>query len=302
MKYINVNCPHCGKELPIPDDTETIICMYCAQPIDVHALQNDHGEKLLDYHELLTQAENDLPNDLFTQPIRIEDISAKAYPDMFQKKCAELQPALDEFNCACRAAADSNEVITSFAETILKRLQKAIADNDIKKPSDPRFYNYTYMIVTLLIPSILEFHSEFSDPLADAFLAKWKTEYPKNPIGKATYEKINSGFKRKFCFITTAACQTLHKPDNCYELNAFRNFRDNWLTRTSGGAVKIQEYYLFAPMIVEAIDRSPRKEEVYHRIWRDYLSPCLADIEQNKQQACAELYEKMVKDLELEWL
>ena len=305
MNYIQANCPHCGKELPIPEDAETITCMYCAQSIDVHALLQTETEE--DFYDLLAQAEISLPDDLFNQGTKMQDFNAKNYPDLFQESCTALRPALDKFDSACRAASSStaainSEVVNSFAETILNRFEKTIAADGIKKPSDVRFFNYVYMLVSFLIPTILEHDSDFSEPLADAFLAKWKVKYPQSPLGKATYQKISTGFRKKLCFITTAACQTLNRQDDCYELNAFRGFRDNWLSQTEDGPAKIQEYYLFAPMIVQAIDASPRKAQVYRGIWQDYLAPCLDDIEQNKQQSCAQLYEKMVKDLELEWL
>jgi DNA-directed RNA polymerase subunit RPC12/RpoP len=304
MNYIQVNCPHCGKELPIPEDAETITCMYCAQSIDVHALLNPNTstEPQEDFCELLAQAKESLPDDLFNQRTKMQNIAQKTYPDLFQKNCKAFRPALEKFDRACRSAANSEEAIDRFAETLLNRFEEVIVEDGIKKPSNPHFYNYAYMLISLFIPTILEYQSDFSEPLVDAFLSKWKVKYPKNPIGKATYEDINSGFRKKWCFITTAVCQTLNKPDDCYELNAFRGFRDNWLAQAEDGKAKIQEYYLFAPLIVQAINASPRKEEVYRGIWKDYLAPCLTDIEQNRQQSCAKLYEKMVKNLELEWL
>jgi len=57
------------------------------------------------------------------------------------------------------------------------------------------------------------------------------------------------------CFITTATCETLGKPDNCYELNLFRDFRDNWLERQPDGKALIQEYYDVAPKIVNSINK-----------------------------------------------
>lgn len=307
MNYLHANCPHCGKELPIPDDAETIVCMYCAQSIDVHALLRQAEKSVKEAEQLLEQAVKSLPDNLMEngvqlQGFKMDSISAKTYPDLFRAKYEELLPALELFDKACRASENSENVIDRFAEAILIHFQNTIEAEGIKKTSDNRFFNHVYQLVMFFIPSVLEYQSEFAEPLADAFLEKWKAVYPKNPIGKATYEKIKSGFKTKLCFITTAVCQSQNRPDNCYELNTFRSFRDNWLAKTEGGTAKIQEYYLFAPMVVQAIDRSPRKDEVYHGIWQNYLVPCLNDIEQNKPESCAKLYEKMVRDLELEWL
>lgn len=37
------------------------------------------------------------------------------------------------------------------------------------------------------------------------------------------------------CYITTATCEEYGKPDDCYELTTFRNFRDNWLKNNPMG-------------------------------------------------------------------
>ena len=48
--------------------------------------------------------------------------------------------------------------------------------------------------------------------------------------------------KDGLCFITTAVCKYLGKPDDCFELTALRDFRDNWLAEQAGGAEEIHEY------------------------------------------------------------
>jgi hypothetical protein len=181
MNYVQANCPHCGKELPIPDDAETITCMYCAQSIDIHAVLQAKAEKQNDSCELLKLAEESLPNDLFNQAI-MNDFNAKHYADLFQEYCAALNPALNKFDSACHAAENSKEAADSFTETLLNRFEKAFTEDGIKKPSDYRFVNYVYMLVSFLIPAILEHRSAYSESLADTFLAKWKIKYPKNPL------------------------------------------------------------------------------------------------------------------------
>lgn len=56
------------------------------------------------------------------------------------------------------------------------------------------------------------------------------------------------------CFITTAVCDSFGKADDCYELTAFRNFRDKWLVNQADGKNLIAEYYNIAPKIVEKIN------------------------------------------------
>jgi len=104
------------------------------------------------------------------------------------------------------------------------------------------------------------------------------------------------------CYITTATCETLGKHDNCYELNLFRDFRDNWLERQPDGKELIEEYYATAPQIVKSINRQAERERIYHAIWDEYLSDCLFMIENGNYSGSKEKYVAMVRNLERKYL
>ena len=104
--------------------------------------------------------------------------------------------------------------------------------------------------------------------------------------------------KNDSCFITTAVCGSLQKPDDCYELTSFRTFRDGWLSAQPDGAALIDEYYAVAPPIVRAIDALPDAKEIYRGIWDKYLAPCLVMLEAKNMRGCKETYVKMVRDLQ----
>ena len=102
---------------------------------------------------------------------------------------------------------------------------------------------------------------------------------------------------KRHCYITTAVCGSLHKPDDCYELTLFRAFRDGWLQAQPDGDALIAEYYEIAPSIVQAIDALPNAKEIYRTIWDKHLAPCLAMLEAKNMRGCKEAYKKMVLDL-----
>lgn len=99
------------------------------------------------------------------------------------------------------------------------------------------------------------------------------------------------------CYITTAVCKNNRKPDNCYELQTFRRFRDDWLQKQPDGEQMIRKYYLLAPKIVELIDASKDAEAVYRKINECYLKPCLQYIEKGEMERCKECYSEMVYSL-----
>lgn len=99
------------------------------------------------------------------------------------------------------------------------------------------------------------------------------------------------------CFITTAVCGSFNKPDDCYELTMFRDFRDNWLALQADGKELIQRYYQIAPAIVKKINGLPDANTIYLSIWKEYLQPCLEYLEGKNYLACKQKYVQMVDEL-----
>ena len=116
-------------------------------------------------------------------------------------------------------------------------------------------------------------------------------------IDKGTMLYEQGEKKKGGCFITTATCDSFGKPDNCYELNVFRNFRDNWLSCQPYGPSLIAEYYDVAPAIVRKIDSLVNSKEIYKGIWNKYLSKCLECIEKGDYLQCEMVYVDMVQGL-----
>jgi hypothetical protein len=104
------------------------------------------------------------------------------------------------------------------------------------------------------------------------------------------------------CFITTATLVSIGKPDNCDELNAFRSFRDNWLTKQLDGQKLISEYYKIAPSIVNSINSVADNEIFYRKLWTGSLEPCLNLIKQNRFTEAKTIYCNLVTDLKQNFL
>lgn len=119
-----------------------------------------------------------------------------------------------------------------------------------------------------------------------------------HPYAKNELEKLkNGGSSSSLCYITTAVCKSFGKPDNCYELQTFRNFRDNWLRLQTDGEKLIQEYYITAPKIIKAIDQRKDAPKIYRNIWDAYLGKCLMHLEKKEYDRCKNIYVEMVKNM-----
>ena len=207
---------------------------------------------------------------------------------MLARVHAELESSASDEQTALRAiSAQALELLgTDWAG--VKKLRRPQAQLEDK-----------IALATLLIPAVRHLHDSVSEALSEALRDEWLLRCPKDPFQLGTYEEISGGFRSKFrlCFITTAVCRSEGKPDDCYELTAFRRYRDEWLARQPGGREQIAEYYRVAPAIVTLIDCAEDAPRFYRGLRRRYLEPCLARIERGEMEACRAVYTEMVETL-----
>ena len=139
---------------------------------------------------------------------------------------------------------------------------------------------------------------ELTAEQAEAFLSAYqKGEITDEKMGAVAggvppHRIYNPG---KMCFLTTAVCEYLGKPDDCEELTTLRAYRDNWLAKQPGGRELIEEYYAIAPGIVRAMKDSPDYGELCETLLARYIRPCLALIAEGKNEECKRLYMEMVR-------
>lgn len=105
------------------------------------------------------------------------------------------------------------------------------------------------------------------------------------------------------CFITTAVCKTLNKADDCAELTKFRHFRDTFMQTTPEMKAEVEEYYVIAPQICDAIDRTGDMlaTEKYTTIWERYLKKAFEALDSDDKQTAHDIYKEMVLSLKDEY-
>lgn len=290
MDRNEICCPYCGCALQVPEGAESAVCANCARTVDLSAVLAAEGAAAPEDPEAL------LAPGLFTERLNMKKFNKTGYPVQYENYRALFRPALDAF--ARNAAGGGEAAAEEFAALLFRKFRGAM--ESAGKKADP--FDFRFTIALLAVPSILSLGTPAADRAADLLLQKWNAGSPKKPIGKATYEQIQNGFRKKLCYITTAVCRSLGAGDDCVELNEFRAFRDGWLSHAPDGPEKIAEYYAFAPMIVRAIDASGGADGEYRRIWREHLAPCLREMRTGREADCARDYEAMVRTLERKWL
>lgn len=304
MEYSIINCPKCEKEFPVPEDLRDCICMYCGEHFRIEdpkqafesVMDNTESEK--DYQQALAQAGRLVEG--YSRLLQL--FTGEGYETAFLEYVRlgeELLIPADRYSM--KSEENKKRVIEEISAKILQSVSKNV---EVKKsllsanPSAKILDQHRFFFAVYLIPMLSYLRLSISEALTDRIMEHWKKSYPKYVFKKASFEELAEGFKRKgFCFITTAVCDTLNKPDDCEELRILRGFRDHYLRNSEDGPELIEEYYRIAPKIVAYLNMQTDSEKRYRKLWEEDLFCCINYIKQNRNEQCKKVYIRMVRKL-----
>lgn len=103
------------------------------------------------------------------------------------------------------------------------------------------------------------------------------------------------------CYLTSACLYAKGLPADCFELQMLRKYRDTWLCGSDEGRELINQYYEKAPKIVSAINEKENSKEIYEKIYKDMIVPCVNFIKYKKYKETLELYRYMTLMLEQDY-
>lgn len=92
------------------------------------------------------------------------------------------------------------------------------------------------------------------------------------------------------CFVTTACIRAKNLPDDCYELETLRRFRDTYVKLQPTGKDDIALYYANAPLIVKRISELPNANEIFLALYQELVLPCVNLIDKEEYAKAYELY------------
>ena len=307
QEFISGFCPRCGENLKVPAKLSQFSCMYCGARLTADALlQTPASAVSLAPEEALLRfdaAKKQLPDCVR----RFRGYQKKVVKSEFEAAFAEIyaaaEPAFRAFDEAVCALPDEQAArLLEGANAFLDELELDWAANRSPKGAQE---DDKMVIAIFLVPAIRKLGLSASEGFCAALQAAWVRRYPKTPFYLGDYETISTGFRKKLlglCFITTAVCEELGKPDDCEELTAFRAFRDGYLRSCPDGEALIREYYDIAPGIVTCIDLASDRHETYREIRDTWLAPCYDDLQNGRMADCKARYTHMVRELESRFL
>jgi hypothetical protein len=100
----------------------------------------------------------------------------------------------------------------------------------------------------------------------------------------------------KSCFITTACCEVLGLPDNCFELRALRRYRDETLCKTAEGRASIALYHALAPSLLAALEEKKRAE-ILRFVYARFVLPSAIAAHFGFDRLAFRLYTRMMQKL-----
>lgn len=298
-------CPHCGKELDVPEELEEFSCLYCGERIkrgkiernEIAAGSYEEEREYLrknliktvtdytPYYKKITRTE------FFTSFDTYESENGKVVEHL--DTCAGLAPQGPE---AC-----IREICTELLDQIVEYLKKE-KKWERKSKQEEAFFEIRVVLAIFLTPLVRKRKLENAEIFRTELNQQWLARWPKQNWTPGDYDELAKGYRnRKLCFITTATCRYDGKPDDCEELTAFRSFRDGWLT-AHGGKQDIETYYEIAPAIVTMIDYCDRPAQCYEEIRERWLRPCMKAIRENREPDCRRIYTEMVRTLQKRYL
>lgn len=196
-----------------------------------------------------------------------------------------IDPELNKRECTT--------LITQFIDNVKQSLSKC----KNRRYATLQLDTYNLTMETFVLPAFKEARLATADSISKDVVYAWKKEFPSSNLVAADFATIQKGFTRKFCYITTAVCETLGKTDDCYELNLLRDYRDHYLEPTMEGQRIVKEYYDIAPTIVKHINKQANAKEIYRTIYETYLVPSIHAIEMKDMEGGKTVYMSMVCDL-----
>lgn len=234
-----------------------------------------------------------------TSMAEMKHFNRKTYPSIMDGLRGQYDSTLQMIPELYEEEGQKKETLEYVSDYILAQGIESLDGITNKHKKSIAVLDHNMALAIAIIPLITYYRETCMNELADIMAESWNKHYPQNKITKATQENVEGGFKTKLCYITTAVCESLDKPDDCYELTTLRDYRDNYLlSEGPEGKAIVEEYYNIAPTIVKHINRREDHKQIYEQLWQEYLSPCITLIEDDKKEQCKEVYSSMVRRLQ----
>lgn len=294
MEYREGRCPGCREVMQIPIGRDRIICMFCGKEFSVEEVKKEEAQAC----EAGMARFREHAGAFFTDmEMTVKGFKRNEYEGSFSQYLVTHQENLKTIRNIMLAACDRTETADRIAEIFLEQGKAVMDAQKGKLGRESMQMTLNMYMVTYVLPSLLSVDTPLLSEVTDQICQKWAATFKNSNIQAADFNSLKDGFRRKLCYITTAVCEGLEKPQDCYELKVLKAYRDGYLAGSPEGETLIARYYDMAPTIVKRVNRRKDSKKIYQRLYQEYICPCVRLIEEGNNEACLEKYEEMVEML-----
>jgi len=273
--------------------------MFCGQEFSVAEVRE---EEQASCREALTHLRENVDSFFANLEETAKGFHRNRYEESFLNYYERENENLKTINGIMKEAPDRAEAAEEIAEIITDSAKRSMEGKKKRGNWDTLQMTMNMYMVTYVLPAILHVENGSLSDLTDEICKRWAETFKKSNIQAASFESLKEGFRRKLCYITTAVCESLHKPEDCYELNLLRSYRDEYLLKVPEGEDLVAQYYDIAPTIVKRMNKRENREEIYRNLYETYIRPCVCLIEEARNEECREKYSEMVEMLRSEYM
>lgn len=240
--------------------------------------------------------------DLLDQESRwVNEFGRATYEKSFETYLDENYAVWESLRRLFLSEEDIEAVSFEVAKAVSAKAHGMIEGQKNRIKKEEKQLNINMYMVSYFLPAVISCQSYPKERngtlMAKIICEKWHEVFPKYKIQYADYHTIQSGFKQRLCYITTAVCEGLNKGRDCEELQLLKQYRDEYLAGTEEGDALITEYYDIAPTIVKRMEKEADRDEKYRYLWEHYIRDCVSMIRAERFEECRNTYEHMVEEL-----
>jgi hypothetical protein len=238
---------------------------------------------------------------------KIAEFRKETYEESFRQYLEDHVPV---WNMICDTETDDRrqeQVRTQAVDALIHSARERTENIKGRSKREKMQYQLNLYMVSYVLPAVIAWQKRCNRPeeetkaITDLICGSWQEAFGAR-IQASDYASIQAGFKQKLCFVTTAVCRGLQKPQDCKEIKLMKQFRDGYFSESTEGKQLIQEYYDIAPTIVKRISKEADPEEKYLYLWDTYIKRCVDYIENDRNEQCGCLYESMMSELKEEYM
>ena len=119
------------------------------------------------------------------------------YSKEFQALYDAYVESFESFDEVYKKTSDSENLVREIVQKMIAHEKDKTDHLKSKLKQNHQIADDSMYVALFVVPAIDYFHADSTDCLADVLVEEWRRNFPDNPISRADFESLNSGFRPK---------------------------------------------------------------------------------------------------------